>query len=68
MKLLIFLLLGIVISFNIHAQISHNFTLYSEDGLDFQLTINGKVINEEFASSVEMKDVKHDYIKAVIKF
>ena len=68
MRTLLSLIFIICTSQLAQSQVSHDLTLYSEDGLEFKLTMNGKVVNEEYASSVEIKNIEHDYFKAVITF
>jgi len=67
-KLFLFtLLLGLFVSFN-QSQISHDLEIFSEDGLNFTLIINGKIINETPQSNVKITDIENDYVQVFIKF
>lgn len=59
-----FLLLSLVN----YAQIAHDLEIYSEDGLKFTLIVNGKTVNEEPASNIQLIDVQKDYVNAKIVF
>ncbi len=50
------------------AQISHDLEIYSEDGLNFTLIVNGKIINETPQSNVKITNIENDYVQIVIKF
>lgn len=54
-----------VISFG---QIAHDLEIYSEDGKNFTLIINGQTMNEEPASNVQIVDTQKDYVNAKIVF
>jgi len=50
------------------SQISHDLEIFSEDGLNFTLIVNGKIINETPQSNVKITDLENDYVQVVIKF
>ena len=50
------------------AQISHDLTIYSEDGLKFTLVINGEEINSEPKSSVKVENTNNDYANVIVRF
>ncbi len=51
-----------------NAQISHDLTLYSVDGLKFTLIANGEQINSEPASRVKMENIEEDYVSVKVTF
>ncbi|HXH18709.1 MAG TPA: hypothetical protein VNJ07_06460 [Chitinophagales bacterium] len=52
----------------LHAQIAHDLTIYSPEGLKFTLIANGEQINAEAASRVKMENVEEDYVNVKILF
>ena len=66
--LLLFALSIACLSFTAQAQIGHDLTVYSEDGLPFTVVMNGQTINAEPATSVTAKDFNFDFVKLVITF
>lgn len=68
MKKIIFILPLIFLSQFIAAQIGHDLTIFSEDGLKFKVKINGAYVNDNFASSVKAENINEDYVKAIIEF
>ena len=54
-----------VLSFS---QIAHDLEIFSEDGLNFTLIINGQTMNNEPASNVQIVDIQKDYVNAKIVF
>ena len=50
------------------AQIAHDLEIYSEDGLKFTLILNGRVMNEEPASNIQIVNTNKDFLNAKIKF
>lgn len=62
------LLFAIVLSSNANAQISHDLEIYSEDGLKFTLILNGRKMNEEVVSNIQIVNTDKDYVHAKIIF
>jgi hypothetical protein len=56
------------ISLNTFAQIGHDLTIFSEDGLKFTVTFNGTKMNDTPLPTVVMNDIHNDYGKAKIEF
>lgn len=50
------------------SQISHDLEIFSEDGLNFTLIVNGKIINETPQSNVKITNLENDYVQVIIKF
>lgn len=65
-KLLSFFLL--FISFVATSQISHDLEIYAEGGEKFFLTINGRQMNEEAMSNIQVLNTDKDYIHIKIRF
>lgn len=65
LSLLIFALL---LTTNANAQISHDLEIYSEDGLSFTLIVNGRKMNEESVSNIQILNTDKDYVQAKIIF
>lgn len=65
LSLLIFALL---LTTNVNAQISHDLEIYSEDGLNFTLIVNGRKMNEESASNIQILNTDKDYVQVKIIF
>ncbi len=53
---------------NANAQIGHDLTVFSSDGLKFTLIFNGTKANDTPQSSVTMENIHNDYGKAKIEF
>ncbi|MBL7962588.1 MAG: hypothetical protein JNM31_01975 [Flavobacteriales bacterium] len=64
----LFFLLATVLPGHVAAQIAHDLTVYSEDGLAFTLVVNGQTINAEPASSVTASNINFDHAKVVVRF
>lgn len=67
MKTILSLFLAFI-SLNAFAQIGHDLTIFSEDGLKFTVTFNGTKMNEVPLATVVMNDIHNDYGKAKIEF
>ncbi|MBK7298867.1 MAG: hypothetical protein IPI91_20560 [Flavobacteriales bacterium] len=52
----------------IQAQIAHDLTIYSEDGLKFTLTVNGETVNAEPSTNVKLENTNYDFARVVIAF
>ena len=52
----------------IQAQIAHDLTIYSEDGLKFTLTVNGETVNAEPSTNVKLENTNYDFARVVITF
>lgn len=65
LSLLIFALL---LTTNVNAQISHDLEIYSEDGLNFTLIVNGRKMNEESVSNIQILNTDKDYVQVKIIF
>ena len=50
------------------AQISHDLEIYSEEGLKFKLILNGRTMNEEPVSNIQVLNTDKDYVHAKIIF
>ncbi len=48
-----------------YAQISHDFSIYSEDGEKFTFYANGQQFNVEPQSRIEINNTNHDYFRDV---
>lgn len=68
MKILLAFLSVALIGVSAQAQIAHNLSIYSEDGLKFTVTINGELKNEEFKSNVTIENIEHDFVDLVVHF
>ena len=49
-------------------QVAHNLEIFSEDGLEFTLIVNGKKYNESPQSNVKIIDLESDYVQVKIIF
>ena len=67
-QFLSFLLFALVLSTNANAQISHDLEIYSEDGLNFTLIVNGRKMNEESVSNIQILNTDKDYVQVKIIF
>ncbi|MGB3868129.1 MAG: hypothetical protein WA937_01565 [Flavobacteriales bacterium] len=56
------------LSLTMQAQIGHDITVFSEDGLPFTLILNGQTINAEPSTSVTAKDINFDFVKVEVNF
>ena len=50
------------------SQISHDLEIYSENGLNFTLIINGRTMNETPVSNIQVVNTDKDYLNAKIVF
>ena len=50
------------------SQIAHDLEIYSENGLKFTLIINGRTMNEEPVSNIQILNTDKDYVSAKIIF
>ena len=50
------------------AQIGHDVEIYSEGGEKFTVTMNGRLLNEEPASRVEVKNIHYQNVRVTIDF
>lgn len=62
------LLLTFVLTSTINAQISHDLEIYSENGLKFTLILNGRTMNQEPVSNIQILNTDKDYVHAKIVF
>lgn len=60
-----FVIVGI---FRLSAQISHDLEIYSENGEKFFLILNGRKMNEEAVSNIQITNTDKDYVNAKIVF
>jgi hypothetical protein len=58
----------LILSATSFAQIAHDLEIYAEGGEKFTVTINGRVLNEEPASRVELKNIDYDLVHLIINF
>lgn len=61
-------LITVCTSLTASAQIAHDLTVYSEDGLPFTLVVNGQTINAEPATSVTASNIHFDYATVIARF
>lgn len=52
----------------LRAQIAHDLTVFSEEGLPFTLLVNGRTINVEPATSVTAENINFDYARVMVRF
>lgn len=62
------LFFAFVLTTNASAQISHDLEIFSEDGLKFTLIVNGRKMNEESVSNIQILNTDKDYVQAKIIF
>jgi len=62
------LLICVAFTIELSAQISHDLEIYSEDELKFILSINGREMNTEPVSNIQILNTDKDYVHAKIKF
>jgi hypothetical protein len=67
-KIISFLFLAFFLSSGINAQISHDLEIYSEEGLMFTLYLNGRKMNEQVVSNIQIMNTDKDYVQAKIVF
>lgn len=58
----------LMIFFHGTSQISHDLEIYSEDGLKFTLILNGRTMNEQPVSNIQILNTDKDYVNAKIVF
>jgi len=68
MKKITFLLSFILLCSFGFAQISHDLTIYSEDGLEFTLIANGQKVNDLPLTSVTLKNTENEYLNVKLVF
>ena len=66
-KLILTLLVGLL-TMHSFGQISHDLEIFSEDGLKFTLILNGRIMNEEPMSNIQILNTDKDYLSLKIKF
>ncbi|OFZ06983.1 MAG: hypothetical protein A3D92_22675 [Bacteroidetes bacterium RIFCSPHIGHO2_02_FULL_44_7] len=49
-------------------QIAHDLEIFSEDGVKFTLILNGRVMNEQAMSNIQVLNTDKDYLNMKIKF
>ena len=62
------LLFALLLATSLHAQISNNLTIYSEDGLKFTLYLNGEQKNAEPKSNVKVENTDLSYADTKVVF
>ena len=62
------LLFTVVLASNANSQISHDLEIYSENGLMFTLILNGRKMNEEVVSNIQILNTDKDQVHAKIIF
>lgn len=67
-KLILIVTILIVGVFKLSAQISHDLEVYSENGEKFFLILNGRKMNEEAVSNIQITNTDKDYVNAKIVF
>lgn len=68
MKIHLTLLIFSVLALNSFSQIAHDLEVFSEDGVKFTLILNGRVMNEQPMSSIQVLNTDKDYLNLKIKF
>lgn len=68
MKSIILLLTLIVTTFGAQAQISHDLEIYSDAGEKFFITINGRKMNAEAVSNIQIVNTDKDYVELKVEF
>ncbi len=69
MKSIIFFSLFVFCTMNASfSQISHDLEIYSENGLKFTLVLNGRTMNAEPVSNIQIVNKDKDYVNAKIIF
>lgn len=61
-------LVPVLTTLSASAQIAHDLTVYSEDGLPFTLLVNGQPINAEPATSVTASNINFDHATVIARF
>ena len=68
MKSLTLIIATLLLSFSSLAQIAHDLEIYAVGGEKFTVTINGRLLNEDAASRVEVKNIDYDLVHLIIVF
>lgn len=68
MKTHLILLFFSVLALNSFGQIAHDLEVFSEDGVKFTLILNGRVMNEQPMSNIQVVNTDKDYLNLKIKF
>lgn len=68
MKYFFLLLFALILTSNVTAQISHDLEIYSENGLKFTLVLNGRTMNDDVVSNIQVLNTDKDYLNAKIVF
>lgn len=68
MKNLILISILTLVGFSSTAQISHDLEIYAENGEKFFLILNGRKMNEEAVSNIQVSNTDKDYVNAKIVF
>lgn len=68
MKQFILVLFAVILTSTIHAQIAHDLEIYSENGQKFTLILNGRTMNEEPVSNIQIMNTDKDYFQTKIVF
>lgn len=69
MKNILFTLLFVfTLTSIVNAQVAHDLEIYSENGLNFTLILNGRTMNEIPANNVQITNTDKDYVNAKIIF
>ncbi|MES2798448.1 MAG: hypothetical protein V4638_00400 [Bacteroidota bacterium] len=64
----IILVVTLLMSLSVGAQISHDLEIYAENGAKFFLTINGRKMNEVAVTQIQITNTDKDYVSAKIEF
>jgi hypothetical protein len=63
-----FLILSMLVSGYLQAQIAHDLEVYSEDGKKFTLFLNGRQINEVPQANVRLENIQQDQVSSRVVF
>ena len=67
-KIIVFTMLSCLFVLSGFAQIAHDLEIFSEDGLNFTLFVNGKKMNEIPQANVQIINIENEYVQVKIKF